>query len=196
MRSIRSLGALAALSLAAATAQAALITFDEVPDGTVLSNQYAALGVTFSADLARAPQATTAFCAGECGGLPVSGNILENRNAGNDRARHTTISFAAPTSGISFDYVPFGSLGGNTLVEAFDASDVLLWSSTTGTGCDPCNYPFLVAAAGVSKLVLTNPQDGWVFGLDNLRFESVPEPGTFALAGLALVGLALRRRAA
>lgn len=31
-------------------------------------------------------------------------------------------------------------------------------------------------------------------GIDNLRFASVPEPGTYALFGLGLLGLAYARR--
>ena len=76
-----------------------------------------------------------------------------------------------------------------TLTGAFDAPDFL-------TG-----FIGLEEAGGIGRIELFSRSNvpgavNFNFGIDDLRFEPVPEPGTLALFTLGLVGAILRRKCA
>ena len=193
---------------ATATANAApiVINFDTLPGGaplpnnSVLTNQYSSVGVTFSGfenNIAVSqPTATNAFSS-EFGGPPVSGQVLENRDVNNNRADVIRFNFSSPTSGIEFDFLPFGSLGPNTLIQAFDSNGNLLHSSTIGGPASTnVNFHYILPVSGVSSFTMTQPDDGWVWGMDNLQFsQEVPEPiSLLVFGGLVAGGGWLARR--
>jgi hypothetical protein len=204
-RSLTVLSAILFLFAAANSEGAVLVDFDTVPGGgalpnnSVLSNQYASVGVVFSGIedgfAVVQPTATTEF-SGEFGGPPVSGQVLENRDVVNSRADIIRFSFSPPASGIEFDFIPFGNLGAETRLQALDGGGGLLFDQLVGGPASTnvnFHYTGLSALSGVARLEFQQPHDDWVWGLDNLQFTSVPEPTTVALLLFAWVSLVRRR---
>jgi PEP-CTERM motif len=210
----RNYSVIAALALGAlsASANAVLIDFNSLAEGTLVSNQFA--GVTFAAGdggLA-VPNAggngfatntglgVTDASTGDIGGLGtpnlMSGMLLHR--FGDDWLNEDgdpvfVMTFAGNISDISIDFngiaIPASTgifaFAGGTLV----ASDV----ATTLTGGDTLT---LSGLTGVTQIAVT-PGDfnDWV-GVDNINYTAanpVPEPATMAVLGLGAAAL-LRRR--
>ena len=194
------------LALTSFTAHAALIDFDSLPEDSVLTNQYAPVGVVFSGYeegiAVSQPIATTQF-SGQVGGAPVSGKWLLNLDANNSRADLIRMVFSGPVSGIKFDYIPFGSLGASTRLQAYNTGGTTIFDDVIG-GTTVINsnihYTGLIALSGVARLDILQPGDDEPWGMDNLRFDRasgaapVPAPGSLGLLGVGLLGLARRRR--
>jgi hypothetical protein len=185
---------------------AIIIDFDLLPggggvaDGTQITTQYSSLGVTFSlledGIAVNGPLATTNFA-------PVGqqGNRLANLFDTNLRGDILRISFAGTASNIGFDFFPQGDSGANTRVQAFDSSAATISDVTTGIGGFSLIAPFSVTGSGISRIDITQPDDAWNWGLDNLAFtldgddsNPVPTPATFALMVVGLAGLGWKRR--
>ena len=210
MNTIPALITAAAVACAApALAASVVIDFDTdsdgvaIADGATLTTQYD--GVTFSMTEnglpVSAPMASSQF-ASETGGAPVLGNFLKNLYSGNQRADELTIAFGSAVSGISFDFIPFGELGPNTGITAFGASGLLFSGTLGGPASTNVNFGYtgIQSLTGVTSVVFAQPADSWVWGLDNLRYETaaaVPVPASLPLllAGLGGLGLGARRRA-
>lgn len=187
-----------------------VIDFDTLPgggsiaDGTVITDQYDSLGVTFSAFengvlSAGGPVATTDFAPGGQDGNRLGNFIGDPMNpiSGASRADVLRIDFASLVDNVSFDFFPQGSQGGNTLVEAFDGMGGLLFSGTTGISGFPVIANYVLPVNGVSRIDITQPTDSWNWGLDDLTFEessAVPEPTSLCLLAIGGFGLAIRRR--
>lgn len=191
------------------TASAATIDFDTLPgggvvaSGMVISDQYASVGVTFSLFEDNAYEggavATTVFAQ-----VGQEGNRLSNMYGSSSvdyhRADILRIDFATPVNDVSFDFLPQGSEGGLTRVLALDSSLTAISDQTTGiSGLMPARYT--VAGAGISRIEIFQPSEGWHWGLDNLTFTPapatvpvpVPEPTLMLLAAIGL-GVASSRR--
>ena len=197
------------LGFTGAAAQAATVVIDfdtsaggAIASGTVLTTQYA--GVTFSGtedgSSVGSPTANSAF-ASEHGGAPVSGNALYNLYAGDSRADYVTISFDSAVSAISFDFIPFGGSGSQTTIEAYGAGGLLASLLAGGPSTSSVNFNFtgLEPLTGVTSIVIGQPSDSWVWGLDNLTYDTaapVPLPASLPLllAALGGAGLVSRRR--
>lgn len=204
-------GVFASVFLGVSGANAAPIVMDFDTDsggaailsGTVLGGQYT--GVTFSGvengSAVATPIATNTFFA-DMGGAPVSGNILQNRFSGNNRADFVTISFASAVRGIMFDFVPFGSQGPATTIEVFGGSGLLYSGLLGGPASSAVNFSYtdIFDWSGVRSVVFGQAIDDWVWGLDNFQYSvaEVPLPGAFPFLVFALgaIGLVGRRRKA
>lgn len=104
-----------------------------------------------------------------------------------------TVLFPIPVSNLSMDYVVLAAT--EALFEIYDSDGNLLTSYGVSTGDEDFNWTHTWAGSGIAKLVFRGPS-GYI-GISTLRFDDVsgvPEPATFALAGVALAGAAFWRR--
>lgn len=192
--SLRHAFTLAAMLALPALASAApvVINFDDLASGTVLTNQYAALGVTFSAteDGNAVGSVVTAFTNN------TNPNVWSNCFNGfcADRADVVRMDFTSGASAVQFWVDTAGSL--SPVFNAYDGLGNLLESivaPATGQG----NFTLLqFAATGISYIEGLQPEDSWAYLIDTLQFEpgTVPEPATLPLIGLAFAGVAAARR--
>lgn len=208
---------------ATASADPVRITFDAddpiggLAEGETLSNQYAALGVTFAPNPFSGPGgpvtdwatntdmtivSSEGFDVGGLGGPPlVSGNILHSffgwaaEDGDPSFAAYFSqgvSSFSADFAGVFFpDSVVLYVYNGTTLLGTAN--------STVETGQYTLSFS---SATPITSVVINNgAYDDWV-GVDNITFNpvasAVPEPGTYAMfgLGLGLLGLVGRQRAA
>lgn len=199
------------LLLAAGTVSAETLTFEDLAAGTVLSNQYAAQGVVFSAnafsgagssssaqDWATNTDMTVVSSTGtDVGGLGtpslVSGNILRSFSGwlGEDGDPSFTISFATPITAISVDFAGV-STGADVRLFAFNGTTALGSAVGSSTG----QFTLSLGGGALMTHVVVTPGsfNDWV-GVDNISFTAaVPEASTYAMMGLGLALLAFKRR--
>jgi len=189
---------LATLAAAAATfpAQAAVIDFESLVDGDLVTTQFA--GITFSG----ATVLTAGTTLNEFEFPPFSGvNVV--------------VDDGGPIS-ISFDS-PMGSVGGYftylepVTLEAFDAANNLVASITSAFGTNmalsgepgslPNEWLETVFPAGIASVVITGNAGGFSFVLDDFTYEPlgtavVPEPGSAPILLLGLASILAGRHAA
>lgn len=191
-------------------ASAVVIDFDDLPVGTVLSNQYA--GVTFTANAFSGPGGPNGDWASntnltivaadgaDVGGLGtpslVSGNLVRSFNGwlAENGDPSLIISFASAVSNVSLTFAGVSNAN-NTQIFAYDGATLL--GSVMGESMG--QFTLSYSAPSITSIVVT-PGDfqDWV-GFDNLTFSgAVPEPASWAMmiAGFGLVGAAMRRRVA
>lgn len=209
---LKSLALAAVLSLAGAAAQAATtINFDDLSEGTVVSNQYTALGVVFSPNAFSGAGSSTSgmdwasntamdvvSVSGDVGGLGspslVSGNLMRSFSGwlSEDGDASFRIDFSLGATSFSLDMAGISAVA-DSRVFVYDG-DTLLTTLAAGNGGQ---FRFSFAAANITHLAVTPGSfNDWV-GVDNLTFTAaVPEPETYALMalGLGLVGAVARRR--
>ena len=89
---------------------------------------------------------------------------------------NTVATIANAAAGCSFSGTGIAALGGNRLALACTSGDWYVVSSLDGS----------VISSGNNNLQM--------YGLDNFGRQVVPEPGSLALIGAALLGLAAARR--
>lgn len=207
----------AALGLLASSSFATLINFDDgsVNAGNVLSNQYAAQGVTFAAGnttgasispsglggsgfATNTDMTIVSLSGGDVGGgagAPMSGLILRSFNGwlNEDNDAIFTMSFTDQVTSIS---VVFGGIAdtGSTRIFAVNGANAVVASATASTtGTQTLS---LTGLSGVNRIVVT-PGDfnDWV-GVDNIDFTTapVPEPASMTALGLGVAALIRRRR--
>jgi hypothetical protein len=198
-----------ALALAAAHAGAVTLTFEDLPEGTVLSNQYA--GVTFSANAFRGAGGPTGdwgtntdmtITATDIGALGspamVSGNVLHafgNTYAGwltEDGDPSMLVSFSSAVSSFSADFAGIFTATDVTLT-VYNGAAVI--GTVVAAACAAtCQQTLSFAAASITAVAMTPGSFDDGFAADNITFTAaVPEVSTYAMMGLGLALLAFKR---
>jgi hypothetical protein len=217
--SVVALGVLAAA--APALASPVTINFSTVSVGTVLSNQFAGQGVTFTPNalsgtnpITTDPWATntdltvvsaTGTDVGGFGTLvsgAASGNIVRSFGAwlGENGDPSFRISFSSAVSNVSLDFVGITDFF-NTGLRAIGTDGVTVLGSVLAPGTG--QHRLTLNFSGIGSVIVTPGSFlDWV-GIDNLTFTpasapppptGVSEPASLALLGAGLLGLAAARR--
>jgi hypothetical protein len=201
------------LLLAASQASAVTLTFENLAAGTVLSNQYAALGAIFSANAFSGPGTSTSGEAwatntdmtivsstgADAGGLGlpglVSGNILHSATNWLDENGDASfrITFAGLATGFSAAFAGV-SVGADVSLFAYNGATLVGTVSGTGSGTGTTQFVLSFAGPVTSVAIRPGSFNDWV-GVDNITYTlaPVPEASTFAMIGLGMLLLALRR---
>jgi len=198
LRSMAAVVAFAAALPAASFAATTTIDFDGTGapccfvSTTPLTNAYAGLGVTFSG-------------VGGTGGsiLNQSGNFGFNAHSGTDfLAFNTSVNGISGVEDIAFSNLQSNvsiwvanQFGGSVSLTAYDASGASV--ATSSITSSSVWQQLSVSAAGIASVRLS-PQLGTAYyAADDRSFTgAVPEPEAYAMlaGGLAVLGVALRRR--
>ncbi len=186
--------------------------------GTILSNQYAAFGVTFSPNAFTGAGSPTGAWATNTNmgivsstgsdvgslGTPslVSGNLLRSFNGwlGEDGDPSFVANFSTPISTLSASFAGIATPS-STRLFAYNGTTLLTTAVATGTG----QQTLTVSSATPITSVRFAPGDfsDWV-GVDNISYNTdqapvaVPEPASLtfmAIGGVTALGLSRRRRA-
>ncbi|MCH2057584.1 MAG: PEP-CTERM sorting domain-containing protein [Thalassotalea sp.] len=177
-------------------ASAGLITFDELSNGTALSDQYILEGVLFSGienGIVYAPEVRSQYSTV----VPNSPfNYLTNfylPNNATDRLDSIVIDFLGKADNVSL----FINTAGTNIVnfDVYDSSDVLV--TTIGLSGSGTSNVFHNIGSDIGKLVAHQPEDSWWWALDDLSYNltptDVPEPSTLVVFALGLIGIASRK---
>jgi len=204
--------AAAALLAVATQAQAVTIDFESLAVGTVLSNQFAGLGVTFTPNAfsGNTPPPPTidgwapntdmtvvSSTGADVGGLGspslVSGNILRSFAGwfGETGSPSFAAVFSTPVNTFS---ATFAGVNNPAETRLFVYNGGTLLSTVAGTVTTE-QFTLSFAAPSITQVVITpGSYNDWV-GVDNIVFQPVPEPATWGLMALGLAGLlTLKRR--
>jgi hypothetical protein len=210
------LAAAAGLLFTAAPAGAVTITFDDLADGTTLSNQYAALGVVFSPNaFSGANSNSTAESWATNTGMTVtdtdlglagtpflaSGKLLHSFGDffAEDGDPSMLATFSTPVSTFSADFAGIDSSGAADVTLTFYNGLVALGTVAANACAGPCQQTLSFSAPIITRVAFTpGSAADWV-GVDNITFSAtapVPEPGTASMLAIGVsVGVfGLRRR--
>lgn len=208
--SLRPVAGSVLLMLSTAHAGATTLSFDELAAGSTLSNQYAALGVTFSPNAfsgaggpsgnwATNTDMTITSLSGSDIGNPLGTPVLASGNALRSFSGYLTedgdasfrVSFTQPMAQVGATFAGV-DVPADVHLMVYNGSTLLAnVTSPVTTGQFALSY----SGAGITSIVITpGSYNDWV-AVDNISF-AVPEPGTVAMlaAGLGVV-LTRRRRA-
>ncbi|MFH1718729.1 MAG: hypothetical protein ABIF19_15345 [Planctomycetota bacterium] len=173
----------------AGTANAA-ITFDEFPLGTIVSNQYAGLGVEFLAGplTGRLPQLSMNGAMPDQPVLRPTGEPDYYTFQGDFWMKFTT-----PVVDVTFDSGYWDGVG-TAVIHVYDPGmGFLVALSNTSTGVDTISISGL---GQIGYVYFNSIGDGAGGDIDNLDFSQIPAPGAILLGsiGAGLVGWLRRRR--
>jgi hypothetical protein len=186
------------------------ISFEDLVEGTLLSTQYSALGVTFVANAfsgAGSSSSTKPWAsntdmtvtATDIGGLGtpqlVSGKVLHSFNGWLDEDGDASfwIKFTAPIGAFSID---FASVVRPADTRLFVYNGAILLGTVSAAG-SASQQTLSYNAASITKIgVAPGSYSDWV-AVDNIKFSPaapVPEPASYALMAIGLVALLAKRR--
>ncbi len=185
------------LALGSYGANAAVVNFDDVPTGTIITNQYAGAGIVFSS--------SRTISNGEQSSAP---NFIIASSTSFDPI---TMNFLSPVDQVTMTLISVGA--GQVTVTAYAADLTTILASVSVQNLNgPANGlnnhdPISLSSPGIARIfaryTITSPVDG--FGIDDVSFHiqsvaSVPEPGStsFVLLAIVLAGVggAMRKQAA
>lgn len=183
-------------AVASNPAHAALITFEDLSNGDVVTNQYS--GVVFSSVAGQANVITTQP------GIGFGDDFLCTATGGTglNCTSETILTFTNLVNNLSFWQVGDNDVGVVALVDVFTNG---VFSATVNIlGFNDFNTPNLVDLTGflnVSSIRIHSITDGGGLGWDNFSFDDgqvppVPLPGSIGLLAVALGGLGVLRRKA
>jgi hypothetical protein len=207
----------AGLLLAAAQAGAATITFEDLADGTTLSNQYAALGVVFSPNVfsgantnsTSEPWATNTgmtVTGADLGlaGVPLlaGGKLLHSYSnfLAEDGDPSMLATFSTPMNSFSADFAGIDASGfADVTLTVYNGLAVI--GTVVATACaGPCQQTLSFSAPSITRVAFApGSVADWV-GVDNISFTAatpVPEASTASLLAIGLglgMGLCVLRR--
>jgi len=162
-----------------------LITFEEVPAGTVLSNQYAGTGVIFTVS-SGALQVTTNFPAQFVSVTPP--NVFADPNPNPSQPGIVDLSFVEPgtTNRATTDFVSFFILNAQNdqaTVTAFDSGGSLLFTNSYHRG-GASKELISINVHGISSVRLNLGQGTSTAAIDNLAFLSPVSLPDLVAAGI------------
>jgi len=170
----------------ASAAPTTMITFDEFPLGTAISNQYAPLGVIFSAATYNLPVISMNDA------MPTQ-PILRPDGGPSTYAGDFWIQFTTAAVEVQFDSGYWDGVGVG-VINVYNPGGSLIASLTnTTTGVNVTN---LTGIGPIGKIYFNSIGDGLGADFDNLGITPIPAPGAILLGsiGAGLVGWLRRRR--
>lgn len=201
---MRKLTLLSILAVSAG-ANAVLINFDDLANGTVVSNQYA--GVTFSSGgRTGANELGSGFnyasnsdrTAGTDGGAGYQAsdkNILHTFGGwlNEDGDPVITLTFSTAIKSISALFLGINSADAKytRLIARNGGMDVAVASATSNGGS---RQTLSLTNLNVTQIQMTPGYFGDWVGIDNIEYELVPEPATMIALGLGAAAMMRRRR--
>ena len=160
------------------------ITFNEFPLGTAISNQYAPLGVVFSAATYNLPVISMN------GAMPTQ-PILRPDGGPSTYAGDFWIQFTTPVVAVSFDSGYWNSIGAGQ-IDVYDPyMNPIAILSNTVLGVNVTNL-----TGNIGYIYFNSVNDPAGADIDNLKFTQIPAPGAILLGGIGagLVGWLRRRK--
>lgn len=164
-----------------------LITFDEFPLETVISNQYAPLGVIFTAATYNLPVISMN------GAMPTAPVLRPDGGPGMFQGDFW-IQFPTPVVDVQFISGYWDTVG-TGIIDVYGPYGNLL-ANLTNTTTGPGVVTDLSALGKIGKIYFNTVADGAGADLDNLSFSPIPAPGAIVLGGIGvgLIGWLRRRR--
>ena len=176
-------------------ANAIIIDFDGLSSSEVLDEQYASLGVHFSAY-------ENGLAVGSIAGTSLTGtydtpsNVWSNcyPSICSSRADVLRIDFDMSVENLQWYTDTAGSL--QPTFNAYDIDGILL-ETVFATATSETVYALSsFSSSGIAAVELLQPSDNWGYYIDTISFDvaSVPEPSVLALLAIGLVGVGFTKR--
>lgn len=184
---MRIAGIIAAAGLAS-VANAQLIDFEGLGEGTPVDTQYAGLGVEFSTN--RGTASISSFSG--FFGSDVLANATDGGTLG-DRALTLNMDFTTPITELEFDFNSAGTPGADFEIRFFNSGGLVSTDILPQAGTAFVTDINFSGLANVTRVEIDSVSDSWIFGVDNMDYVQIPAPSSLALLGLGGM-VAMRRR--
>ncbi|GIW74580.1 MAG: hypothetical protein KatS3mg103_1102 [Phycisphaerales bacterium] len=181
---------LAAAGLAG-TAQAQLIDFEGLGQGTPVTTQYASQGVIFGTTSPDGPASISIFS-----GFFGSDVLCNATDGGIDRRLTLVMDFTTPITQIEFDFNSAGTPSSGFMfpIRFYSGGSLVLTDGLMENGSAWTLDIVYAGLSNVDRIEIDSASSSWLFGVDNMEFVQVPAPGSLALLGLGALAAGRRRR--